>query len=148
MSTNIGKEMTEKQIRAIEYLINGESMTNTARLVGVTRQTIDNWKKDKYFKTAFDEYAAALKTLADTEMNSKAKSLLDNLIKIALTGKSEKNRLDATIYGLNRIYGAPTNKTENVNTNIDNNASSSDKADIEQYINELDNNVIKINKAI
>jgi hypothetical protein len=86
--------------------------------------------------------------LANTEMNGYAKSLMDNLISIALTGKSEKNRLDATIYGMNRIYGTPTNKTENVNKNDTKEDNKEDnKADIDTLLNELPSDkVLKIAK--
>jgi hypothetical protein len=81
-------------------------------------------------------------------MNGHAKSLMENLIKIALTGHSEKNRLDATIYGLNRIYGTPTNKIENTVTdkdNKDNKDSSSDN--INNMIEELETNVVELKQA-
>ncbi|WP_026887707.1 phBC6A51 family helix-turn-helix protein [Clostridium beijerinckii] len=143
------KRLSDEQYKAIELLANGENKTDTGRLVGVTRQTIDNWMKNKEFKAAFDEYKTIIKNLADVEMNGHAKSLMDNLIRIALTGKSEKNRLDATIYGLNRIYGTPTNKIEQTTENKDNNTSNKDKADINTLLNEVsdNSNIIKLEQA-
>jgi hypothetical protein len=74
---------------------------------------------------------------------------MDNLIKIALTGHSEKNRLDATIYGLNRIYGTPTNKTENVNkSDIKEDIKADNKTDIKSLLQDVDDsNVIVLDKA-
>lgn len=146
MENNNNNRLTDAQFKAIELLTNGENKTDTGKLVGVTRQTIDNWLKNKEFKSAFDEYKAVMKNLANVEMNGHAKSLMDNLIKIALTGKSEKNRLDATIHGLNRIYGMPTSKIESVVDNKTDNINDNKSVDINDMINELDN-VIDISKA-
>lgn len=148
MDKNNNSKISDAQYKAIELLASGENKSDTARLCGVSRQTIDNWTKNKEFKSALDEYKDIQASLANTEMNGHAKSLMNNLIKIALTGHSEKNRLDATIYGLNRIYGTPTNKTENVNKNDTKEDKKENKAaDINALLDDVDNKVIPLDKA-
>ncbi|NFS87628.1 carbon monoxide dehydrogenase, partial [Clostridium botulinum] len=46
--------------------------------------------------------------------------LVDKLVRIALKSNSDKTSLDAIIYAINRLCGTPTNKTQEITANKDN----------------------------
>ncbi len=46
------KNSNHKQISALPFLLEGKTQKETASLLGVSRQTIGNWMKDRDFKAA------------------------------------------------------------------------------------------------
>ena len=110
-----GNELDERQLKAIELLAIGETISNTANIVGVNRKTISEWKKQDKFKVELDRQVAELKSNVEKKILSNINPMMDKLIKIALKSSSDKTSLDAIIYALNRVLGTPTNKTQEVN---------------------------------
>ena len=123
------KTLTEKQVRAIDLIIKGETLSDVARLVGVSRQTVSFWKNsDEVFKAELEKSIQGLKSQVNARILDNMTPLMDKLIKIALKSSSDKTSLDAIIYALNRVCGTPTNKTQDItedqgkdnkNTNIE-----------------------------
>lgn len=109
------KTLTDKQMKAIDLIIQGESLTDVAKIIGVSRTTVSTWKnQDERFKVELDKTMQALKSGVDTQILNNINPLMDRLIKIALKSNSDKTSLDAIIYALNRVLGTPTNKTQEV----------------------------------
>lgn len=106
--------LNDKKMKAIEYLIKGENVSDTAKLVGVSRQALYNWMDDSDFKAEFDKQIQEIRTQGQQRLNSKLTTYIQEIEKIALTGKSEKNKLDGLQYLINRILGTPTNKIADV----------------------------------
>ena len=112
------KTLSDKQMKAIDLIIQGESLTDIAKIVGVSRTTVSTWKnQDELFKAELDKSIQALKSGVDTQIVNNINPLMDRLIKIALKSSSDKTSLDAIIYALNRVLGTPTNKTQEVAEN-------------------------------
>lgn len=112
------KTLSDKQMKAIDLIIQGESLTDIAKIVGVSRTTVSTWKnQDELFKAELDKSIQALKSGVDTQIVNNINPLMDRLIKIALKSSSDKTSLDAIIYALNRVLGTPTNKTQEVALN-------------------------------
>lgn len=135
-----GSKMTEcdeRQLKAIELLISGESDSETARLVGVNRKTVGEWKKRDYFKMEMDRQMSALKSGIERKILTNVNPMMDKLMKIALNSESDKTSLDALIYCINRICGTPTKIVEN-NINED---KKDDVKDINSMLKELDETV-------
>ncbi|CUU47325.1 phBC6A51 family helix-turn-helix protein [Clostridium beijerinckii] len=140
------KELNDKQLRAIELLVEGESVNDVATAIGVSRQTVSTWKnKDELFKAELDKCRQSLKSEVDGRLLTHVVPLTDKLIKIALKSSSDKTSLDAIIYAINRLCGTPTNKIQDVSNDKDNNV----ELDIDQLVSEIksDNNVIDISQA-
>ncbi|WP_238860896.1 phBC6A51 family helix-turn-helix protein [Clostridium sp. YIM B02569] len=140
------KELNDKQLRAIELLVEGESVNDVATTIGVSRQTVSTWKnKDELFKAELDKCRQGLKSEVDGRLLTQVVPLTDKLIKIALKSSSDKTSLDAIIYAINRLCGTPTNKIQDVSNDKDNNV----ELDIDQLVSEIksDNNVIDISQA-
>lgn len=111
----INNTLNEKQIRAIELIAQGETTTDVAKMVGVSRQSVTTWKnKNELFKAELDKYIKGMKDGVDKRIMNNINPLIDRAIRIALKGKSDKTSLDAIIYLLNRVLGTPTNKTQDI----------------------------------
>lgn len=137
------KTLTDKQIEAIELIVQGESISDAAKLVGVSRTTVSTWKnKDELFKAELDKSLQALKSDVDTQILGNINSLMSRLIKIALKSNSDKTSLDAIIYAINRLCGTPTNKVQDITETTDTNIA----INIDDMLNEIkeDNNVITL----
>lgn len=139
-------ECDERMLKAIELLLSGESDSETARLVGVNRKTIADWKTRDFFKAELDRQVTLLKSNVENKILTNLNPLLDKLMSIALKSDSDKTSLDAVIYAINRVAGTPTNKqviTKETNKEEDN-------INIDSLINELDiedDNVIELDKV-
>lgn len=118
-----GNELDERQLKAIELLAIGETISNTANIVGVNRKTISEWKKQDKFKVELDRQVTELKSNVEKKILSNINPMMDKLIKIALKSSSDKTSLDAIIYALNRVLGTPANKTQEVNDGNNKNAA-------------------------
>lgn len=126
-----GNELDERQLKAIELLAIGETISSTANIVGVNRKTISEWKKQDKFKVELDRQVSELKSNVEKKILSNINPMMDKLIKIALKSSSDKTSLDAIIYALNRVLGTPTNKTQEVN---DGNNKNSAPVNIEEML--------------
>lgn len=138
------KELNEKQLKAIELLIKGETTVDIAKKVSISRQSLNTWRSDPVFKAELDKQVQALKSKVDKKLLISLEPLLDRLINIALKSNSDKTSLDAIIYAINRIVGTPTNKTQDV-SGEDNKEPISN---IDDMLNEIDNSkVVELPKA-
>lgn len=138
------KTLNDKQIKAIELLVQGENISDVAKIIGVSRTTVSTWKnKDELFKAELDKSIQALKSDVETQIMNNINPLISRLIKIALKSNSDKTSLDAIIYALNRVLGTPTNKTQEVS----NEGNNTDIVDIDNMLNEIDSKVIELPNA-
>ncbi|MDU8967460.1 MAG: phBC6A51 family helix-turn-helix protein [Clostridium sp.] len=139
------KTLNDKQIKAIELLVQGESISDVAKIIGASRTTVSTWKnKDELFKAELDKSLQALKSDVETQIMNNINPLTAKLIKIALKSNSDKTSLDAIIYTLNRVLGTPTNKIQDMN----NDNSKNEMVDIDDMLNDIsDNKVIELPKV-
>ncbi|EDT87221.1 carbon monoxide dehydrogenase [Clostridium botulinum] len=115
------KELSQQQLKAIELLLKGTSINDIATITGVSRQTISTWKnKNEVFKAELDKSLQDLKSEVNNKILLNIEPLVDKLVRIALKSKSDKTSLDAIIYAINRLCGTPTNKTQEITGNKDN----------------------------
>jgi len=106
--------LTDNEKRVAELIVQGVTVTDIAKIIGVSRPTIYDWLKHEQLKATIAELTTDIKNNAEKKLNAKVDTYVGELEKIALTGKSEKNKLDALQYILNRIFGTPTTKTADV----------------------------------
>ncbi len=125
--------LTERMIQEADLYSKGTKIVDIAKLVGVSRQTIYDDMKRPEWKAKVDECLAEAKGCAENLLNNDIGLYVAELKKIALTGKSEKNRMECLQYLLNRVYGTPTSKIEDI-TDKD----IKDKIDKEQLSNEFE----------
>lgn len=133
-------ECDERMLKAIEYLLKGETVSNTAKLIGVDRKTVSDWKTRDFFKAELDRQRTEQKSKIEERILNNVEPLMNKLLDIALKSDSDKTSLDACIYAINRIAGTPTSKIQDV-TETDN----KDNIDnIETLLEEYDRNVIDL----
>lgn len=143
------KTLSDKQIQAIELIVQGENISDVAKLIGVSRTTVSTWKnKDELFKVELDKSLQALKSDVETQILNNINPLMNRLIKIALKSSSDKTSLDAIIYTLNRLLGTPTNKTQDISSTGDNNNEIKDIDSMLKEIDNKENNVIDLPKKV
>lgn len=139
-----GNELDDRQLKAVELIATGETVSATAKKVGVNRKTIGEWKKQEKFKAEVDRLVAELKSGVEKKILTNINPMLDKLMDIALNSDSDKTSLDAIIYAINRLCGTPTNKTQEISSDND----KADIVDIDDMLNEIDSNkVIELPKA-
>lgn len=139
-----GNELDDRQLKAIELLATGETVSSTANLVGVNRKTIAEWKKQDKFKAELDRQVAELKFNVEKKILLNINPLMDKLMSIALKSDSDKTSLDAIMYSINRLMGTPTNKNQDITDDDNKNINVS----IDDMLKEINNdNVIPINKV-
>ena len=125
--------LDERKLKAIESIINGETMVNVAKLSGVSRQALYNWVEDDDFKAELDRRVQEIKNQGQQRITSKLTTYIDELERIALTSKSEKNKMDTLQYLVDRVLGRATSRIVDVTGDED----SKDKVSSDDLENEF-----------
>lgn len=136
--------MNDKQERIVELYLQGETITNIAKIIGCSRMSIYNNLKDKKVKAAIDEGLASSRKNISDKITASSEVYINELAKIALTSKDEKLRAQCLQYMLDHTIGKATTKIENT-------ASSSDKnevVDINDMLKELEDNDEDIDNVV
>lgn len=123
--------LNERQNKEAELYAHGVNVTNIAKLCDCSRQTIYNDMERKEWKAKVDDLLTEAKQVANNKLNNDVELYVDELKKIALTSKSENNKKDALMYLLNRIYGTPTNKTQDITDKQEDNSVNQEELDKE-----------------
>ena len=119
-------QLGEKHFKAIEYIIKGENLSNVARITGVSRTALYNWLEEEEFKAELNRQRQEIKDSAKERINANIGIYIAQLHEIATTSQSEKARIEASTYLLNRVLGTPTRVQQDItredtkeNNNID-----------------------------
>lgn len=112
--------LDKRQMKAMDLLLSGETITDTAKIVGVERKTIYRWKEREDWNVEWNKRIREIKTEGNNRITNNLSKYVTELEKIAMTGNSEKNKVDALQYLINRILGSPTNKMEDISNDKDN----------------------------
>ena len=105
-------KLTEDQLIAAELLVYGATNREVADQLDVCEKTIMRWKKRPEFMEELDRQYEVAKNKVDNRIMKVSNQLLQNILDLSRSAKSEKVRLDASIYLLNRLAGAPISKVE------------------------------------
>lgn len=128
-------QLAEKHFKAIEYIIKGENISSVANLTGVSRTAIYNWLEEENFKAELSRQRQEIKDSARERINANIGIYIAQLHEIATTSQSEKARIEASTYLLNRVLGTPTRVQQDITgeeTKEDNNI------DIDSVLEEID----------
>lgn len=130
--------ISDVHLKAIQYIIEGKSMTDIAKICGIGRATLYNWLDNKEFKAELDKQRQDIKSNVSAKITNRLDGYIDELHRIAMTSKSEKEKRAALEYLVDRVLGKATTKVADVTENGDN-----DKVeDIETMIADLEKEVI------
>ena len=139
--------LKQKQLDAIEMIIQGKTKTAIAKELGMSRTNLYTWMNNDEFIAELDRQRDIISRQALSEIKGDTKKLLEGLEKLALTSESESIRLSATTALLDRILGRPSTKSE---ISIDKATESDIELDDIDTLLEEDNaidNVIELDKA-
>ena len=109
---NYNEKFTDKQLKAIDLLASGLNKKETARIVDVNVSTIYLWLKNKNFKAEINRRILDNKENIDLSIMKYTDAVLKEIYSLATKAKSEKVRLDACTYLINRVAGSPVAKVE------------------------------------
>ncbi|NFH61187.1 helix-turn-helix domain-containing protein [Clostridium botulinum] len=118
--------ITQQQSDMITMLIEGHSITDIAKKLSITRNTVYAWMNKDNVKAELDKRKHELANQGNQIILKDLTTYIDNIKNLANDNSDKRVSLAANQYLLNRIYGNPTNvvedNKENNNDNIDINA--------------------------
>ena len=127
-------QLGEKQYKVMELIIQGETISDIAKMMKVSRGTIYNWLDDENFKADLNKQRQEIKDASKERINANIGIYIGELHKIATTSPSEKARIEASTYLLNRVLGTPTRVQQDITEDTNKEDNSIDIDDIVQGI--------------
>ena len=114
--------ITEQQSEMIDYLIAGNNKSDTAKLLGVSRQTVYAWLELKEVKAEKQKRLNDIKVNARNKIATKVDNCIDGIYEIAMKSKDMRTKFQACKYLCDQFIGAPTTDKpaqENKDKNIE-----------------------------
>lgn len=99
--------ITEQQSEMIDYLIAGDSKTDIAKLLNVSRNTIYTWLDLPEVKAEKQKRLNQIKRDAKNKIATKVDSCLDVIYEIAIKSKDSRTKFQAAKYLCDQFIGAP-----------------------------------------
>ncbi|HBF9567737.1 TPA: helix-turn-helix domain-containing protein [Clostridioides difficile] len=100
------RELSEDESNAVYLLISGLTVTEVAKAIGVTRQTIYNWMNREHIRKEIDRRKQELTNQGNLLILKDLETYINNIKELA---SDKRVMLAANQYLINRIYGTPTN---------------------------------------
>lgn len=100
--------LTRPQEEAITMYIEGNTISDIARSLKVTRNTIYNWLDKSEVKVELDRRKQCIATQGNQYILKDLKTYIDKIKELAKDKSDKRVCLSANQYLLNRIYGNPT----------------------------------------
>lgn len=139
-------ELTDKQKKLIELLLDGCNFNECAKILGVNRKTVYAWRDKPEVQAELDKGRQAMKNTVEQTILVNIEPLTQRLLDIAQRSKSDKTSLEAIQYCINRLLGSPGSKHQ---LDINESPNANKKADInwdelEQMMDDNEDNVIEL----
>ncbi|MGO0987770.1 helix-turn-helix domain-containing protein [Clostridioides difficile] len=99
------RELSEDESNAVYLLISGLTVTEVAKAIGVTRQTIYNWMNREHIRKEIDRRKQELTNQGNLLILKDLETYINNIKELA---SDKRVMLAANQYLINRIYGTPT----------------------------------------
>ncbi|EPY2274529.1 helix-turn-helix domain-containing protein [Clostridium sporogenes] len=116
--------LTNKESDMITMLIEGVGITDIAKKLNVTRQTIYNWQDKDHVKAELNRRRRELSRQGNHIILKDLTTYIDNIKQLANDKSDKRVSLAANQYLLNRIYGNPTNVVEDSSSNESDNVDT------------------------
>jgi IS30 family transposase len=100
--------ITEQQSQMIDYLIAGNTKSDTAKLLNISRPTIYEWLKLKEIQAEKQKRLNDIKVSARNRIATKVDNCIDVIYDIAIKSKDTRTRFSAAKYLCDQFIGAPT----------------------------------------
>lgn len=100
--------ITSKQSEMIELLIEGHTISDIARALKVSRNTVYSWKDRDECIAELNRRKQELRSAGNQRILHKLDTYINNIQQIAMDDTDKRSCLAANQYLINRIYGSPT----------------------------------------
>ena len=130
MSGNQLQVLTAEQSTMITMLISGESITDIAKKLDRSRQTIYDWLAKDYVKAEVDRRRRELTHQGNAIILNDLNTYIRNIQALANDSSDKRVALAANQYLINRVYGTPTATLEVNDKDADNTATEVSKIEI------------------
>jgi len=127
--------LTEKHYEAMKYMLEGSNISEVSKLCKASRTSIYNWLNDDDFKAELNKQSQEIKTNADKKITSRLDCYVDEMHRIATTGKTDKERRSACEFMIDRVLGKSTTRVADV-TEEENKNNVEDIDDMIKRIND------------
>lgn len=124
--------ITKEQEELITLLIVGEKITDIAKTMNRSRQTIYDWMNKEEVKAELDRRKQELARQGNNYILKDLYTYIDTIKELAKDKSDKRVCLAANQYLINRIYGNPVNTVE---VNNEENAGIVNETELEQQIN-------------
>lgn len=126
--------ITQQQSDMITMLIEGHSITDIAKKLNITRNTVYAWMKRDHINAELDKRKQELKSQGNQMILKDLSTYIGNIKDLANDKSDKRVSLAANQYLLNRIYGNPTCTTEeNKENNNDNLNDNELEKELDEY---------------
>ena len=134
--------LTNKQLEAVDMLMDGLNKSAIADKLKVSRTTLYKWIENEEFKLELDRRKQKICNDALSDLKGSTKDLLKAVEKLAYTAENEGIRLQALNSLLDRTLGKATTKQEiELSSNKD-----TENIDLDTLLDEENSNVIDLDK--
>lgn len=125
--------ITKEQDIMIDMLLQGETISDIARKIGCTRQSIYTWKDKEYIKAELEARRQQLKKSAQCRIIKDVCTYVDNIKDLANHSSDQRVRLQANKYLIDHCLGTPSvAKEETQNSTVPGENNNNDlKADLD-----------------
>ncbi|SHK38976.1 Helix-turn-helix domain of resolvase [Clostridium cavendishii DSM 21758] len=107
--------ITKEQDIMIDMLLQGETISDIAKKIGVTRQSIYTWKDKEYIKAELEERRRQLKKSAHDRITRDICTYVDNIKDLANNSTDQRVKLQANKYLIDQCLGTATTTKEEIN---------------------------------
>lgn len=126
--------ITKEQSEMIDYLIEGKSISEIAKVLNKARTTIYAWLKLDQVNEELEDRKRELTRVARDKINSSVDMCINNLLELANFSNDQRVKMQANKYLLDRALGTPTiaKEEEKDSSNKDDKNSNALKKDLEE----------------
>lgn len=116
--------ITKEQDLMIDMILQGETISDIAKKIGVTRQTIYSWKEKSIVVAELEKRKSLLKKSARDRITKDILTYVDSIKDLALNSSDQRVRLQASKYLVDQCLGTPTTTKEEMVVSDDKNKDS------------------------
>jgi len=106
--------LSEKHYEAMKYMLEGSNISEISKLCNVSRTSLYNWLSDDDFKTELNKQSQEIKTNADKKITGRLDCYIEEMHRIATTGKTDKERRSACEFMIDKALGKSTTRVADV----------------------------------
>lgn len=120
--------LTKDQEKMITMLIEGHRITDIAKKIGVSRQTIYSWRNNEEVNAELDQRRQDIKNQGNAHILKDVSTYIDEVKKIAKESTDQRVKFSANKYLIDRTLGVPKALGDE---SVDNQDDSTDVLELE-----------------